>query len=170
MPKKLIVVHPEGHEKAGQPTGVIQFTGDDGTSHTLDINSLNSDMVFRLAVHGASQKVGDSYAGAKAEENPVAFANQAIAETIKQLQDNLWRVGGGGGGGPRITDLANAYARAAGVSVEAAVEFLGGLTEEETKVLRKKPKVAAQLAAIAAEKAQARAARLAEEAAKADAA
>ena len=35
MPKKLIVVHGEGHENAGKPTGVIQFTAEDGTVQAL---------------------------------------------------------------------------------------------------------------------------------------
>lgn len=165
MPKKLIVVHGEGHENAGKPTGVIQFTAEDGTVQTLDVNSLSDEIKFRLMVHGASQKVGDSYAGAKAESNPVEFAKASIAETIKQLVEGNWRVTAVGG--PRVTDLATVYAQVSGETLEAAVEFVGGMDEDATKALRAKPRIKAALAALAAKRAAEKAAKLAEEAAKA---
>lgn len=150
MPKKQVVM-----TEAGAPTGVVKFLFEDETSQEIDLNSLSDEIKFRLMVHGASQKIGDSYAGAKAEASPIAFAKESVAETMKQLRDNLWRVTAVGG--PRVTDLATAYSIAAGETIEAAIELVGSLDEEGLKALRAKPKIKAQLAIIAARKAQERA-------------
>ncbi len=161
MPKKQVVVN-----EAGVPTGVIQFTFEDQSVQTIDVNALDEATKFRALIHGVSQKIGDSYAGAKAEENPLAFSKEACAETIAQVLKGDWRAARESG--PRVTDLAHAVARVTGQSLEEAVAFLGTLDEAQTKDLRKKPKIAAALAAIVAEKASAKAAKLAEAAAKAE--
>lgn len=166
MPKKLIVVHPEGSPKAGFPTGVIQFTFEDNTVQTIDVNALNDDTKFRALVHGISQKVGDSYAGAKAEENPLAFAKESAAATIAQILNGDWRAASTGGG-PRVTDLAVAFSRVTGKTVEECVEYIGTLDDAQTKDLRGRAKIKAELAKIAAEKAVAKANKLAAEAANA---
>ena len=60
--------------------------GEVGEKFTFDLSKVSPDNVIRLALHGASQKIGDSYAGAKdSGEDPVAYAKAAIADTIKQL-------------------------------------------------------------------------------------
>jgi hypothetical protein len=151
MPKKIIVA-----TEAGLPTGIIKFLFEDTTEQPVDLISLTDEMKFRLMVHGASQKIGDSYAGAKSEPDPVAFAKTAVSETIDQIVKGLWRVTASGG--PRVTDLATVFAKVNGFSIEEAVEFVGGLTDEDVKALRKKPKIAAGLATLAAERAVAKAA------------
>lgn len=151
MPKKLIVAGENG-----APTGVIAFKFEDGTEQTIDVNSLSEEVKFRLMVHGASQKIGDSYAGAKSEPKPVEFAKTSVMETIKQLVDGLWRVTSPGG--PRVTDLATAYAQVMGETLEAAVELVGTLNEEEVKALRAKPRIKAALLSIAATRAAEKAA------------
>lgn len=156
MPKKQVVL-----TEAGEPTGVIQFTFEDNTVQTIDVNSLDEKTKFRAMIHGISQKVGDSYAGAKTEENPLAFAKTVVEETIAQVLAGEWKAAREGSG-PRESDLAKAVSRATGNSLEESIVFVGTLDEAQTKDLRKKPKVAAQLAAIAAEKAVAKAAKLAE--------
>jgi len=148
---KEILMHPEGHEKAGQPTGEIKFTFSDDTSETFNMSEVKPDMAVRLALHGAAQKIGDSYAGAAATEDPLAYAKQSVKETIAQLYAGDWRVSGGGGG-PRVNELAIAISRAGGEPLEECIEFVGAMTDEDKKVWRKKPKVALALAQIAAEK------------------
>lgn len=165
MPKKSFAVHPEGHPNAGKPTGLIRFEFEDQSVQELDITTLPQDMILRLAIHGALQKGGDSYAGAKSEPKPIEFAKESVSEVLKQLRENNWRVTSPGG--PRITDLATVFAEINGVTVEEAVEFVGGLDEAQTKELRNQPKVKAKLAAIVAKRAAEKAAKLAEEAEKA---
>lgn len=158
MAKKQVLVYPEGLPNAGQPTGVIQFTFEDNTVQTIDVNTLNDATKFRAMVHGVSQKIGDSYAGAKAEENPLAFAKAAAQETIAQVLRGDWRAARESG--PRVTDLAVAASRVAGQTLEAAIEWLGTLDETQTKEFRNKPKIKAALAQIGAEKAIAKAAKM----------
>lgn len=161
MPKKVIVVEND------KPTGVVRWVFEDETTQEVDVTKLHPDMILRLAIHGASQKGGDSYAGAGKEASPVAYAKEAVAEVIKQLQENNWRVTSPGG--PRVTDLATAYSLVMGGTLEEAVELVGQLDETQTKELRKKPKIAAQLALIAAKRAQERAEKAVAEAAKEEA-
>lgn len=163
MPKKQIVL-----DEFQKPTGVIRFLFEDETVQEINVHELNDDMKLRLMIHGASQKGGDSYAGAKAEANPVAFAKEAVADVIKQLREGNWRVTSPGG--PRVTDLATVFAQIQGITLEEAVEFIGGLSEDETKALRKKPKINAALLALSAKRAAEKAAKAAEAAEKEDAA
>ncbi len=165
MTKKVVVMN-----EAGVPTGVIRFEFDDKTTQEIDVNSLSEATKFRALVHGISQKVGDSYAGAKAEENPLAFAKQAAADTIAQILAGDWKAAREGG--PRVTDLATAFksvsdAQGQPITIEEAVAFLGTLDEEQTKAFRKKPKIASALAQIALAKAAKKAEELAKKAAEA---
>lgn len=120
----------------------------------------------RLAVHGASQRVGDSYAGAVKDAKELGlsvldYTKQTVRDSIDQLYKGTWRVNAGGG--PRVNDLAMAIARVTGEPLEGeegTVAYVGAMTDEDKKVERKKPAIAAALASIAAEKAVERANRL----------
>lgn len=138
----------------------IVFKFDDGTEETFDSSRVNDDIKARAMMHGFSQKIGDSYAGAASAENPLAYAKQAVRETIATLYANEWKAPRGEGG-PRVTDLAVAVSRVTGKSIEDVVALIEGLSDEDKKALRAKPKVKAALAAISQEKATARAAKLA---------
>lgn len=131
----------------------------------FDLSKVSEDILIRLALHGASQKIGDSYSGAGDEADPVAYAESAIDDTIAQLYAGDWRVSGTGG--PRVSDLAKALSRINGKPVEENQTSLAAASDEQKKAMRKHPKVALALAEIAEENAKARKAKLAEAAAKA---
>lgn len=143
------------------PAGVAFKAGDE-TIVALALSELSPDVVTRLAVHGLAQKIGDSYAGAADEADPLAAAKAWIAETVDQLKKGDWRVAAVGGG-PRASLLAKALARATGQSLEDAIAVVDLLPDEDVgdqpgkKTLRKALK--AQMAEISAEEAQARAAK-----------
>lgn len=127
-------------------------------------------MAGRLAIHGASQKIGDSYAGVAKETDPLAMAKANVKDTIAQIYAGTWRVNAGGG--PRVNDLAVAMARVTGEPLEGddgTIAFVAAMSDDDKKAMRKKPKIAAALAAIAAEKAAERAKKLAEAAEKEEA-
>jgi hypothetical protein len=127
-------------------------------------------MAGRLAIHGASQKIGDSYAGVAKESDPLAMAKANVKDTIAQIYAGTWRVNAGGG--PRVNDLAVAMARVTGEPLEGddgTIAFVAAMSDDDKKAMRKKPKIAAALAAIAAEKAAERAKKLAEAAEKEEA-
>lgn len=169
--KKVIEVNVE----TNAPTGVITFDMEDGKDPIVfDTSKLDQTAVTRLMLHGASQKIGDSAANAAKQENPVAWAREQVQATVDQLYGMKsfadWRAASGGGG-PRVTDLAVALSRLTGKPLEAVVELVEGLTDDQKKEYRAKAKVKAMLASIAAEKAieRAKKAQAAAEAGDADA-
>jgi hypothetical protein len=183
MTKKTIQVYPDklddgaAHPKAGLPVGTILFEFDDKTMETFDCRKVKGfDLIpedvraeflgtaaGRQFIHGGSQKVGDSYAGASQSDNALEYAKVAVRETIAQLYAGDWRATSASG--PRVSDLARALARVTGKTVEAAHAFVEGLDDEQKKAWRAKAKVKAMLATIAAEKAAERASKLAKAAA-----
>ena len=114
----------------------VTFNLPDETVITINLADLPEAVIERLAVHGLSQKIGDSYAGAGKAESPLAYAKEAISETIKQLMAGDWRIAAVGGA-PRLTLLVRAVARAFGQSVEAVQAIFTdkeeSLSEEDYK-------------------------------------
>ena len=124
---------------------------------TVDINNIPAETISRLAMHGLSQKLGDSYAGADVGES---FAR---AEGVaKDLQDGNWstRVAASG---PRTTQLAEALAAATGKTLEEAAAKLETLDEDAKKALRAHAQIKVELARIKATKAAAAAEKAAAE-------
>lgn len=161
MPKKHFEI-----DETTKAISALVITFEDETSLRFEASSTSPEIQVRAMWHGFSQKLGDSYANAGKAENPLAFAKEAVADVIAQLSKGDWRAAAGEGG-PRVTDLAVAMSRVTGKTVEEVVAFLEGQDEDQKKVWRKKPKIAAEIAKIAAEKAIARANKLMEDATKA---
>lgn len=138
--------------------GVVQFDFGNGETRTLSLANLDSAIVRRLALHGLSQKAGDSYAGAKSAvddgEAPSveAYAAGAVDAVWSQLTAGTWTATREGGGAPRVTILVEAYARLKGCTIEAAQEAIGQLTEDEQKLVRKVDAIKKAMAAIKAER------------------
>lgn len=149
-----------------QTVGFAAIGADDTVLHSVlfDLSKVKPEIVLRLALHGASQKIGDSYAGAGGDDvaDPLAFTKEAIAATIKQLYDGDWRTAAVGG--PRISDLAVAISQLTGQSVEAVSETLAEATAEQQKAMQKEPRIAAKLAEIRAKRAAEKAAAMAKKA------
>lgn len=137
----------------GQATGIVRFNFTDGSEQILDTNALAADMQMRLRVHGALQKIGDSYAGVKGN---VAEAKQNVEDMISQLTSGAWK-GERGDAGPRLGELAEAIAEIKGApleAVKAAVEKAAKESPEQVKAWRTNAKVKATIAAIRARNAQ----------------
>lgn len=113
----------------------------------VDINNIPAEIISRLAMHGLSQKLGDSYAGADVAE---AFAR--ADGVAKDLLEGNWstRVAASG---PRTTQLAEALAAATGKPLEEAAALVETMDDEAKKSLRAHPHIKAQLATIKATKA-----------------
>lgn len=117
------------------------------------ITELSEDIISRLAMHGLSAKMGDSYAGA----DTVSDARESAAKVLEELSAGNWTTRVAGAGGPRVTQLAEALVRVAGargkeLTLEQAVEALGGMPDEQKKGLRKSPEIKQALAEIKIEK------------------
>ena len=129
----------------------VQFKFANGTVLELDCSQLNDSMRTHLMLHGASQKVGDSFAGVKGNFDEGIANAKAV---IDQLVGGEW-TGDREGGGPRLAELAEAIARIKGVDVEKARKAVEAASKEDRDGWRSNAKVKATVAKIRAEKAAA---------------
>ena len=126
------------------------------------IADCSPEMVIQLALHGASQKIGDSYASAKSavaetDIDPAAWSASQAVGVVSQLYNDDWTVRSAGTAA--VTDLATALAEAVdGVDLEAATARLVDASKEDKAALRQHPAIAAVLTRIKAERATAKAA------------
>lgn len=138
----------------------VTFDFGDGKVETFTLSECSDEMKIQLALHGASQKTGDSYASAKkiceeTEADPVEWSQGQAQGVIAQLYSDDWTVRTPGTAA--ITDLAKALSEAVDVTIEVATARLIEASADDKKSLRKHPDVAAVLATIKAERAAAKA-------------
>ena len=141
---------------AKDPTDTgVDFTFHDGTVMNAVLADLSPEMISKLAIHGMSQKIGDSYSGEEASNC------QTIAEkTYETLLKGEWSTRSGGGG-PKISQLAEALARATRQEVQDCVGKIAEMDDDKKKDLRAHPQIKAFMAEIKLEKATADAAKAA---------
>lgn len=141
-------------------TNTVTFLFSDGSEQACNLSELPPEMVKQLALHGASAKLGDAYAGAGDVEeeggDPIAWAKSVVASGWASLKAALWSVRAEGG--VRVTVLAQAVAAVYNITAEQAAEKLSEMSEEKKKALSANPKVAAKVAGLKAEAAMKRAA------------
>lgn len=141
----------------------IGFDFGDAGELAVAMADLPVEIVANLAVHGLSQKLGDSYAGAKGavEELDMTadeWARAQVESVFKQLAEGNWTTRTPGG--TQVTDLARALAIVMaddGVTEQMAAEKLSETGKEEKAELRKHPAVKAELDRIRLERAAAKA-------------
>ena len=134
--------------------------GDEGTS-VVNVGELPEDIKIHLMLHGASQKIGDNYAGAKsaAEETgvePNAWAKGQADATIAQLVAAEWSQRRAGAGG-QISDLARAIFEVLvndgeDTTLENVVATLNEMDKDQKKAYRAHPAVAAVLNRLSLER------------------
>ena len=132
----------------------ISIAFESGETVTVELSQLNEDIIRKLALHGLSQKVGDSYAGAE-----LAEAHELAGSVVERLLAGEWQQAREGGGAARVSMLVEALAAATGKTNEEALEVVKGMSEDQKKELKKHPAIAKELATIAAERAVAKAAK-----------
>lgn len=136
---------------------VVSFKFGNGKELTLDVSTLDESIQTELMLHGALQKIGDSYAGAAGDFD---FAIGNATKVIDNLVAGNWKAAREGGEAkPKTGELAEAIARIKQIEVAAAAEIVNGLSDEQRKAIRAKDAVKAAIAAIRYEKAQAKAAK-----------
>ena len=133
-----------------ESTGVVSIEFGNGKVVELDTNTCSPEMKTLLMLHGASQKIGDSYAGAKGDFASAVASAQAV---VDQLLAGEW-TSSGEERGPRLAELAEAIARIKGVPVEKAMAAVEKATDEQRKGFRANAQVKAAIAQARAEKAQ----------------
>ena len=136
-------------KKAKTANGVtFTFADKAATQMAFDLSELSAAMVTELAIHGLSQKVGDSYSGAETVSEGMELAKA----TWKNLLAGNFNARASGGG-----LLAEAVARIKGISVAEAEAKLAEATEEQIENLRKNGKVKDTITIIRGERAAAKA-------------
>lgn len=130
-------------------TKVVSVEFGNGTTLELDVSSLPQEMQTQLMLHGAAQKIGDSYAGVKGNFSEGIANAQGV---IDQLKAGEWR-GAGDEARPRLAELAEAIARIKGVDLERSTAAVEKASDEQRKTWRSNAGVKATIAKIRAEKA-----------------
>ena len=139
-------------KKVNDETGLIEFDfQDEGTPIVFDINKMPDNIVANLALHGASQKIGDSYAGAAGDYDAARKAAQSV---IDQLIAGDWKAARAAGE-PRTTLLVEALSRATGQSMDASAEVIGNMEKEQRVALGRHPEMKEAKAVIQLERAKA---------------
>jgi hypothetical protein len=136
-------------KKAKSANGVtFTFADKAATQMAFELSELSAAMITELAIHGLSQKVGDSYSGAETVSEGMELAKA----TWKNLLAGNFNARASGGG-----LLAEAVARIKGISIADAEAKLADATEEQIETLRKNSKVKDTITIIRGERAAAKA-------------
>lgn len=130
----------------------VIFTFTNGVDLVADLTMLTQDIINRLALHGLSQKLGDSYASANEKGWSVDECYDQAANVFNNLKDGNWAVSGGSG----TNILAEAVARITGLDVDECAAKVRGMTDGERKELAKRADVKAVVLDIKAERAKAK--------------
>lgn len=136
-----------------EENGSVTFHFSNDTQVTVNLDDLEEAVQRRAALHGLSQKIGDSYSGSETPE-----AARTVAEAvIEQLVAGNWNSVSEGSSAPKVGVLAEALSRATGRTLEEASAVVAGMAEEASKALRAHPSIKAAADAIRAEKSAAKA-------------
>jgi hypothetical protein len=130
----------------------VKFTFSNGTIIMATLDGIPFEMKERLAVHGLSQKLGDSYASANDKGWSVQDCADTVAEILHGLRAGIWSQAGGSG----VNIMAEAIARMLDKTAEQCAEILAAMTDDERKEMAKRDDVKAMVAQIKAERAKAR--------------
>lgn len=135
-------------DEKGVPTGV-RFDFANGKTETITTeDAIKWGLYERYAVHGISQKHGDSYAS----KDSVDDCYETFKETQLQCSQGKWTEGGGGGGAGASV-LLRALVEATGQPEEAVRATLSTLSQKEKLVLRGDPQLQPIIQRLEAEKA-----------------
>lgn len=131
-------------------TKIVTITFGNGKVVDFDLNKVSQEVRDQLALHGASQKIGDSYAGVKGN---FAEGEANAKDVVEQLYAGVWRASREDDARPRLAELAAAIARIKNVPLEQATAAVEKGTDDQRKTWRSNAKVKAVIAQIRAEKA-----------------
>lgn len=150
MSETTEVKKPKFCDKSSEGT-VASFTFGDGTVLSLDVSNLSEEIQTELMLHGALQKIGDSYAGAAGD---YAYAKAQAEKVIQNLIDGVWKAAREAGEAkPKSGELVQALAEIKGLEVEAVAAAVEAMDDERRKAVRSHPAVKAKIAEIRARKA-----------------
>lgn len=124
----------------------VVFAFSNGKVVKLELGKISDVNRVRLALHGASQKAGDSYAGDETVEDAI----KSCESTIQDLYNGNWSTRSVGS--PRSTLLAQAISRISKADIKQVVAQLEAMEEEKVKAIAKHPQIKAMINTIKGEK------------------
>lgn len=138
-------------EKTSEGT-VVSFKFGNDTSISLDLAELSEEMQQELMLHGALQKIGDSYASAGGD---YAFAIAAVEKVAGNLRDGNWGSTRTSSGESKKSsgELVTALALLQGKTTAEVSVALEAASEEQRKAIRAHPAIKAKIAELRAAKA-----------------
>ena len=165
-----VYINQAGEEtRHASPEAVaLIFKFADGDEHRVELSDFPEETLRAAAWHGISQKLGDSYAGAKDKDES---AEDLYLDQLDALKRGDW-VKQRESAGPRTSMVAEALHTVKPdkyPTVEAAQEAVSAWSKDERAAKLKVPALAAALADIKAKRAAEAAAKAAETAAGSDA-
>ena len=122
-------------------TSSVTFTFISGEPLSASLSQFTPSIVTQLALHGLSQKVGDSYSG----ESDVAAARFSANKVLENLIAGNFGATRGEG---KIGDLAQALMNLTGKSKEEVLEALDSMSKEDKLALRRDARVKKELLTI----------------------
>lgn len=142
---------PKFCDKTSEGT-IVSFKFGNNTVVSLDLSTLSEDMQQELMIHGALQKIGDSYASAGGD---FAFGIAAAEKVIDNLSNGLWGSARASSGESKkgSGELATALALLQGKDVAEVTAALEAASDEQRKAVRAHPAVKAKIAELRAAKA-----------------
>lgn len=112
----------------------LTFAWADETSTFVKWDDIPEAMQTRAFQHGMSQKLGDAYANS---EGSVSTAKAKFDEVLKGIMEGDWNRKGGTTGGIWV----EAFATAAGESLEKAMAAWNEMSDDERKAVKNHPDV-----------------------------
>lgn len=136
-------------EDVGGKAKTVVFALGNGLKTELSLDDIPAEMVERLALHGLSQKGGDS-TSSMSKDRDFSGAYAAIQQVLDNLRNGVWS----NRAGSSTSDLVIAIARILKVEEEEAQKKVDQATEEQLTAIRKNPQIKEAVAKIQAERAK----------------
>lgn len=132
----------------GKPNTVI-FAFGNGLKTELSLDTLSAETITQLAIHGLSQKGGDSASG-MSKDRDFSGAYAAVQSVLDNLRNGVWS----SRAGSSTSDLVTVIAQIMKIGEEEAQAKVDQATEEQLLAIKKNPQVKEAIAKIQAERAK----------------
>ena len=132
----------------GKPSTVVFALGN-GTKLELNLKDVSEETYLQLALHGLSQKVGDS-TSSLSKDRDFSGAYAAMQQVVDNLRNGVWS----NRAGSSTSDLVTAIARILKLSEEEAQSKVDKATEEQILAIKKNPQIKEVITKLQAERAK----------------
>ena len=130
----------------------VRFNFSNGERVDVDVTQFPEDIQTKLAIHGLSQKLGDSYASANDKGMSIQDCVDGVNEIVRNLANGEWAASGSRG----VSIMAEAMSVLLDKDLRQCADAIAGMTDTQRGELSKRPDIKAEVAKIKAERARAK--------------